>query len=158
MGKRGPKPQPNDLRVFRGNPGKRPLNPNEPDVPECETIEPPDWLSELAKSIWRELAQDLAACGILRQTDLNQFAVYCDSLATFREAQGMLAREGLLITDEKGNVRRHPAEMIKSSAFARIKSLAVEFRLTPGSRANNGVSPAGSGGGDADDPIEEALA
>ena len=156
MGKRGPKSQPNSLKVFRGNPGKRPLNPNEPDVPECETIDPPDWLNDRAKAIWNELAPLLQACGILRATDLNQLTIYCDSMATFKEAQEIIAREGMLVTDDKGNVRRHPAEMIKASAFNRIKALAVQFLLTPGSRSS---VPSGDGGNAvSDDPIEEALA
>jgi len=51
----GPKPKPTAIKILEGNPGKRPLNLNEPKplqiAPEC-----PDWLLAEAKKEWNRLA------------------------------------------------------------------------------------------------------
>ena len=43
MATRGRKPKPTALKVLEGNPGKRPLNENEPK-PERKAPECPSWL------------------------------------------------------------------------------------------------------------------
>lgn len=66
MGKRGPQPQPAELKQLRGNPGKRPINDppkSEAMVPEC-----PEELSHLAEQ-WNHYGKILADLGILRETD-----------------------------------------------------------------------------------------
>ena len=49
MATRGRKPKPTALKVLEGNPGKRPLNENEPK-PENKAPRCPSWLEQEAKN------------------------------------------------------------------------------------------------------------
>ena len=57
---RGRRPKPTRLKMLTGNPGKRPLNGNEPRpapaVPDC-----PAELGPLARTEWNRLVGELAA-------------------------------------------------------------------------------------------------
>jgi hypothetical protein len=48
---RGRKPVPNRLKVIRGNPGKRALNKNEPQL-AGDLSDAPDWMTESQKAGW----------------------------------------------------------------------------------------------------------
>ena len=58
----GPPPTPTNLKLLRGNPGKRKLNTNEPDpepaIPPC-----PSHLDKVAKKEWRRVSKELLALG-----------------------------------------------------------------------------------------------
>ena len=58
----GPPPTPTNLKLLRGNPGKRKLNTNEPDpapaIPPC-----PGHLDKVAKKEWRRISKELLALG-----------------------------------------------------------------------------------------------
>ena len=60
----GPPPTPTNLKLLRGNPGKRKLNANEPDpapaIPPC-----PSHLDKVAKKEWRRISKELLALGII---------------------------------------------------------------------------------------------
>ena len=62
MATRGRKPKPTALKVLEGNPGKRPMNMNEP-VPPKGTVKCPAWLEPEAKKEWKRLASSLEAMG-----------------------------------------------------------------------------------------------
>jgi len=55
---RGRRPKPTRLKMLTGNPGKRPLNPNEPR-PEATIPDAPAELSAGARAEWDRLAADL---------------------------------------------------------------------------------------------------
>jgi len=69
----GPKLKPTAIKILEGNPGKRPLNLNEPKplqiAPEC-----PDWLLDEAKKEWKRLAPELERLGLLTILDMAAFA------------------------------------------------------------------------------------
>ena len=59
----GRKPKPTEMKRAQGNPGRRPLNNNEPKptgIPQC-----PSHLNEVAKREWRRIAPELIALGLL---------------------------------------------------------------------------------------------
>jgi phage terminase small subunit len=58
-------PVPYNLRVLRGNPGKRRLNKNEPRplIPEV-VPEPPDFLNPYAQEEWHRIAGELSRLGL----------------------------------------------------------------------------------------------
>ena len=62
MAKPGPKPQPTNLKIIRGNPGKRDLNSNEPQ-PDMVMPDPPDTLSDEARAQWDVVAPQLHTMG-----------------------------------------------------------------------------------------------
>lgn len=67
MGKRGPKPQPAELKALRGNPGKRAL----PKVPVSDPMMPdiPKDMPARIASMWSHYGGVLVRIGILREAD-----------------------------------------------------------------------------------------
>jgi len=134
MAKPGTKPKPTALKVLEGNPGKRPLNENEPKLepkaPVC-----PKWLDNYAHKVWERLAPVLKQMGLLTFADRETFACYCQSVSDYRRAMQIIEKEGVTTATNTGYVSKHPAVTMKNEALKNIKSLASEFGLTPSSRS-----------------------
>src|SRR5258707_15348900 len=88
----GPPPQPINLRVLRGNPGKRAFRRGlEPERP----AEPPEALAFLvghACDEWYRIAGGLHQLGLLTALDVMPLAAYCQAYATWRAAEELLAQ------------------------------------------------------------------
>lgn len=134
MGRRGPAPKPTVLKVLEGNPGKRPLNQNEPKpkpiAPKC-----PSWLDKEAKREWKRVAPELERLGLLTVVDGAALAAYCQAYARWKQAEEIIKREGMTVTTESGYVMPHPAVKIAEKAQQLIKAFCAEFGLTPSSRS-----------------------
>lgn len=137
-----PKPKPTKLKKLEGNPGKRPLNENEP-IPQSIAPECPDWLLAEAKKEWKRLAPELERLGLLTVIDRVAFAAYCQSYAKWKKAEKFLKKHGMTIKipekDEFGNVisikvKKFPEVSIANECLKQIRSFASEFGLTPSSR------------------------
>jgi phage terminase small subunit len=112
---RGAKPKPTALKLIAGNPGRRPINTEEPEYPSL-SHEPPDWLSDEARAVWARLAPGLTMVGVLTEVDRDIFAIYCDMVAQYEIAR----REGQTMT---------PAFV------GQIRGLASEFGLNAAARS-----------------------
>ena len=113
---RGRKPKPTKLKILAGNPGQRPLNHNEPK-PDATMPKCPAWLSAEAKAVWRQVGKELHRIGVLTIVDANVLAAYCVAFATFKVASEQLDRDGLTYVSERGLVKTHPANNIRSDAM-----------------------------------------
>ena len=138
MGRRGPPPQPNHLRVLRGNPGKRRINYREPKpriaIPAC-----PRWLNAEAKRIWRETVPVLKEMRILTRADRDALTSYCLSYAQMKSAQQFLDEHGLVypLRDEMGKIKYmapFPQVAIVRSCQQVLRSYQQEFGMTPSAR------------------------
>jgi P27 family predicted phage terminase small subunit len=144
---RGRPPKPTRLKILTGNPGKRPLNAEEPHpsaaIPVC-----PAWLDSDAVDKWDALAPELARLGLLTIIDGDALAVYCQAYAEFKHATETLRREGrfvkaggeMVVVDGKLSLacfqlQPHPAVAQQRSAWSAIKSFAALFGLDPSSRS-----------------------
>jgi P27 family predicted phage terminase small subunit len=134
---RGPPPKPTHLRVLQGNPSKRPLNRNEPQVPPVETVNPPDYLLGHARAEWDRVAPGLRAASLLTELDVTTLAMYCIAYGRWREAKEMLAEmrekdpvtRGLLI-----NGKINPLTKIARNAAQDMLHIAGAFGMTPSAR------------------------
>lgn len=160
MAKRGRKPKPTALKELEGNPGKRPLNKNEPK-PEAapEAGAPPKHLSDHAKAEWRRLYEPLRRCNLLTVADLPAFEAYCVSYGRAKEADEIIEREGLTITTPNQHKQAHPCVSISRQERFLAKAFLIEFGLTPASRsriASAGTPPPPSNPTDEDDELPPA--
>ena len=148
---KGRKPLPTNLHVLNGNPSKKKdLGKNEPKpapiAPKC-----PTWLHKDAKKEWKRIAPQLEKLGMLTQIDQAALAAYCESWAQYKEAIEFIHKNGttypLWERDESGDIKRDaagkpvlrymqqwPQVSIANKALQNIKSLCVEFGMTPSSR------------------------
>lgn len=146
MATRGRKPTPSAIKELEGNPGKRPLNANEPKprkkAPPC-----PKWLEGEAKKEWRRLSKQMEAIGILTEVDMAAFAGYCQAYARWKEAEEFITQHGTIVKTPSGYWQQVPQVSIAQTYLKIMNKFAEQFGLTPSSRsrivADSESKPAG---------------
>lgn len=135
--------KPTQLKIFEGNPGKRPLPSNEPK-PEAKAPECPDDLCLEARKVWNRLAPTLERLGLLTEIDGDNFAALCQIRARLVDIHRKLKKEGMELiqeiekVDKRGNLwverRPNPYITLERQYFQLLRSYASEFGLTPRGR------------------------
>lgn len=138
MGRRGPPPKPTALKILAGNPGKRPLNPREPQ-PSAQAPRCPAWLSKEAKREWRRIVPELEAMRVLTRVDGDALTAYSQTYARWRAAEEFLVQHGEVypLRDESGKVRcmqQFPQVSIARNLLLVLRAYQQEFGLTPAAR------------------------
>jgi len=150
---RGRKPKPTVLKLLDGNPGKRPLNDQEPH-PAQGIPNRPDWLDTEALAEWDRVTAELADMGLLTLADRAALAAYCTAWSRWVQAEDMVRKFGTIVkSPEKGFPMKSPYLSIADQALETMRKLMVEFGLTPSSRSRIRVSP----GGDEVDELDRFL-
>ena len=131
---RGRRPTPTRLKMLTGNPGKRPLNSDEPrpeaNIPEC----PPE-LGPLAKQEWDRLVNELAVLRLLTNLDRAALAAYCGAYALWAEATAQIQKYGAMIKSPTGFPIQSPYLAIANRQAEIMMRIASEFGFTPASRS-----------------------
>jgi len=130
----GRKKTPTTLRLLRGNPGRRPINPLEPE-PDKGVPEAPRWFSELELSGWETMVAALQPMGVLTVSDGPALTQLAHAWAEWRQAEATVHVEGAYFETPDGSLRKHPAVGVAANAWRRVASMLAEFGLTPSSRA-----------------------
>lgn len=143
--KAGRKPLPTADKAARGNPGRRPLNDNEPQ-PKADMPTMPAWLDREAKAEWRRQAPELYAIGVITVVDGSVLAAYCEAFSLWKRASVRLQKmarnddtvlyEGICVKTQSGNVILNPLQGAANSARRDMVRLAAELGLTPSSRSS----------------------
>src|SRR5262245_10976883 len=94
--------KPTELKAIEGNRGKRALGKGEPQPDFLDNLEPPAWLPEDAKPIWRALAFKLRRTKVLTILDVPALEMTCVAIATYRRATAQIA--GAELIDKQGAV------------------------------------------------------
>lgn len=133
MGKRGPRPANNHLKVLRGDKESR-LNRDEA-IPEDGDVIPPEDISEGALEIWDRLAPDMIDKKVLTKWDVEMFAAFCEAVATYHECKALMGKN---YTDRgaAGGVIKSPYWQIMRDCLGVMKQFSGLFGLSPGDRAN----------------------
>lgn len=137
----GRKATPTAIKKTMGNPSKRSLNEDEPEIVVAGWKDAPDHVKkqEYAEEIWIRTLRILIDMGVISEGDMDALATYCIALAVHRDASLMLADEQLLYesTTESGGIimRKSPYIEIINQQARIAQSFAAEFGLTPASRS-----------------------
>ncbi len=134
-------PVPTYLKILHGNPGKRPLNENEPqpkkDMPKC-----PRQLNKEARKAWKRLSKQLYEMGALTEIDGEALAMYCDAWATWIHAKEQLEKFGEVVKSPKsGFPVLNPFFSIASTSWEQMRRILCEFGMTPSSRSRVQIDP-----------------
>ena len=133
---RGRKPKPTAVKKLAGNPGKRPLNANEPRPPIPEsTPYAPRHLNREAKKEWRRLTGILMDLGLYTEIDRAALAMYCQAWGRWVAAERHLAVEGEMLTSQNGYVYQNPWRHEANKAQDQMRRMMTEFGMTPSSRS-----------------------
>lgn len=131
---RGRKPVPTRLKILAGNPGKRPINTNEPQpalaFPQC----PPE-LGPAAHAEWDRLVPELGELGLLTHFDRAALAAYCAAYALWAEATAAIQKYGAMVKSPSGYPMQSPYIGIANRQAELMIRLASEFGFTPASRS-----------------------
>lgn len=128
MGKRGPKPEPTQLKILKGNPGKRPLNKSEPQpapIKAPKGVRVPATLNVDGKRLWNYLYPKLVSINLLTELDLSAFEAMCTDYGEWKEILRKIKKEGRtkdLVRDVK----------YYETAF---RQWSAEFGLSPSARS-----------------------
>lgn len=134
MGKRGPRPNPTNLKLLHGERHQDRINVDEPQ-PRAAFIEPPEELAPDVAAVWRTTVRELSAMGLAYSSDADTLRCFCEAVATHRKACAVLAKSPILVKGIHGNMVRNPALQIQRDAAATIRNFAQEFGLTPSARS-----------------------
>jgi len=136
---RGRRPKPTRLKMLTGNPGKRPLNADEPRpepvIPEC----PPE-LGPVARKEWDRLATELASLKILTALDRAALAAYCNAYGLWAEATEAIQKYGTMVKSPSGYPIQSPYVSIANRQAEIMMRIASEFGFTPVSRSRIATS------------------
>lgn len=100
--------------------------------PPADKVEPPDWLDDDAKGVFRAVVEAFESAGlrVLTNADVNTLAVYADAVVRYAEASRLVREQGPVA----GN-KPHPA-VLAAAKYAQIMHQAGgRLGLDPASRA-----------------------
>jgi P27 family predicted phage terminase small subunit len=130
---RGRKPKPVRVKILTGNPGKHPLNLDEPRpepaIPDC----PPE-LSPAAQREWQRLVGELGKLRVLTNLDRAALAAYCGAYALWAEATEAIQKFGVMVKSPTGFPIQSPYLSIANRQAEIMMRIASEFGFTPASR------------------------
>jgi P27 family predicted phage terminase small subunit len=131
---RGRRPKPTRLKLLTGNPGKRPLNEDEPR-PEMAAPPCPPELGPVARDEWNRLVNELVSLGLLTNLDRAALAAYCGAYALWAEATEAIQKYGSMIKSPTGFPIQSPYLAIANRQAEIMMRIASEFGFTPASRS-----------------------
>ncbi|MGG0754256.1 phage terminase small subunit P27 family [Brevibacillus laterosporus] len=107
--------------------------------PKTNKVRPPSWLDKVAKAEFKRLAKELAEIDLVTNVDVNALATYCDAYSDYVQCTKIIQEEGLIVehTNKAGETNSvpHPLLTKKKQLHDQMRSLAIEFGLTPSARA-----------------------
>ena len=132
---RGRKPQPTVLKVLRGNPGRRALNPAEPQHAPLEATVPAELTDPLAQAEWTRVAAMLIDRGQVTSVDRAVLAGYCLKYAQWQALEREAAGHPFIVRSPSGYPIPNPALGMANKVFGLMLKAAAELGITPSSRS-----------------------
>lgn len=135
---RGRKPKPTTQRIREGNPGKRPLNLDEPQPAAFDAREesPPELAGHaLALAEWRRLLPELEHSRQITKVDRGALLAVCLEWERYLVATAEVQRIGMVVKTPSGYPMVNPFLSVASKALAATTKLWVELGCTPSSRS-----------------------
>lgn len=142
---RGRKPKSTAQRRLEGNPGKRPLNVEEPRLPATAAAldTPPGELigHDAAMREWRRLAPMLRKSRTVTDADRSALLALTLEWERYLDATDKVSTLGMVVKAPSGYPITNPYLSIARSALAACSRLWPELGLTPSSRSRVKAAP-----------------
>ncbi|NQV57116.1 MAG: phage terminase small subunit P27 family [Rhodospirillales bacterium] len=137
---RGRKQKPTAVKLYQGNPGKRPLNRHEP-LPPIGAPECPAEVSDAARVEWDRIVADLTQLNMLTSLDRAALAAYCEAYAMWTEAITAIHKFGTIVKSPTGYPMQSPYVSIANRQAEIMLRIGSEFGFTPASRSRISAPP-----------------
>ncbi len=140
----GRKAKPDAIHRLNGNPSKKSLGAvsdlhsggvdwkSVNTMPEC-----PEFLDEVGKQKWEQLAGDLHALGFLTRLDRDALAVYCQNYSLWAKASKEIKRNGEIVFSPNGYPQVSPWVSVRKGAVSEMLSIQNSFGLSPSARSKS---------------------
>lgn len=130
----GRKPLPTQVKKIKGTLQNCRVNLREPK-PEGDLVEPPDYMTEGAKSAWR-YALECAPPQLLKRLDMSVLEIWACAADLYRQAQTGITQTGLLVPAPNTGVPMQSPYLAIANKQAQIMTkAATEMGFTPASRS-----------------------
>jgi len=134
----GRRPTPTVLKQLHGNPGRRPINANEPQG-QGELWKPPHWFDEIQREQWH-YALEWAPPGLLTATDRDILVAWCAACVEHARACIEVRTHGQVVKTRDGNAIQNPYLGVMNRQALIMMRAASELGFTPAARAALGSS------------------
>ena len=164
MATRGRKPTPIELKLLKGNPGKRAINAKAQVLQQHEALPgdaTPNMLLEEAKPYW-DHAIAHAPRGLLRKLDIYLLAAWCNAAYRYEFNMRLAAKSDVIpvrgaklagLDPKDRPVMHNPFSTAARAYLKDMTMLAAELGFTPSSRARLGAAEIAAPS--VDDPWEQ---
>ena len=131
---RGRKPKPTAKKELAGNPGKRGLNKSEPQFSKITNVDPPEWLSDRASTMWNMIVPELLRENVVALTDLHNVEAFCVAYDNWRMAQESIQQNGIVVAGATGGPMKNPALTAANETMRQMVTFGSMLGLDPASR------------------------
>jgi P27 family predicted phage terminase small subunit len=133
-GRSGRTPKPTAQKALAGNPGKRALNLDEPQFSKFTDIDPPEWLSERAATMWKMIVPELLRENVVAITDLHNVEAFCTAYDKWRMAEESVQKFGIVVQSSQGSPMKNPALTAANEAMRQMVTFGSMLGLDPANR------------------------
>ena len=134
--KPGPKKKPSMLSLIDGNPGKRPINQDEPKPAKVFTPRAPKNMTRVERAKWRQMVKVLGGMRVLTVADLDALEIYVRSWCSMQDARADLNERGKMIEGVNGGRVWNPSWTEYKHSLNVVRQIGSEFGLTPSTRVH----------------------
>lgn len=132
---RGRKPTPTVLRIARGNPGKRPINTDEPKPSELDEMCPGELPDEAEHREWDRTIVPAIRSGQITSADRVFAIAHCHYWAMWRsQLADASSHPHVIAVGKQKYPAPNPARMMANKTFLLLAKVDAELGLTPTSR------------------------
>jgi P27 family predicted phage terminase small subunit len=142
---RGRKPKPTYLKLVEGNPGKRPINHDEPE-PDGDLVDPPDFLNARQRIIWQQCIRN-SPPGMLKKLDTGILQTYVVACERHEDAARRVDKSGSIVAIAGGQWAHNPYLSVLNKQAAIMRAAISELGFSPSSRSRVKVNPKKKGKG-----------
>lgn len=141
---RGRKPIPTVLRIMRNNPGRRPLNENEPETGSLSTKVPEDLTDPIEIEEWNRTIVPAIETGQIRATDRISAIGHCVLWAEWKALKREAAKHPFIVAvGPNKHPIPNPASGMANKTWALLTKNQAELGFTPSSRSRVTVGKGG---------------
>lgn len=132
---RGRKPKPTALKLVQGNPGRRRLNPDEPQPADLSPDCPPEITEPVAQAEWARIIVPAIARGQITADDRVFAIAHCELWATYRSQLADAARHPHVVAVGAHKYPTpNPARVMSNKTLLLLAKVDAELGFSPTSR------------------------
>lgn len=129
---RGPPPKPDAIKIAQGTMRSNRQRKNPPIASGCPRC--PFTINSIAGRKWKEIIAGLKRLGLIDTIDQTHIEGLCRQYQLAKEADKLIAKEGILISGSMGSIVANPACNVSAKAWSAVRQYGNDLGLNHLSR------------------------